>query len=197
MQRTLIIRYTAYIAVCICAVGLFPAIALSQEGGVDFPRAVRMEGERKAMVLRGSGVFRRNFIPYYVAALYVPYGKGDPKEVLSPVTAKKVVLVWTMPEMTKDKLDTYWMSSFRRAQTDPEKFGRMEAQIKKFCGWFSDVTKGDEYTFEYLPDAGTRVSVNGTQVGHLVGSVFNRSLLNIWLGDHVDLNFRGKLLGEK
>ena len=49
---------------------------------------------------------------------------------------------------------------------------------------------------DYLPGAGTRVTVSGDDKGTIPGEEFNRALLRIWLGDQpADASLKKAMLG--
>jgi hypothetical protein len=60
-----------------------------------------------------------------------------------------------------------------------------------------EVKKGDVIHFEYVPDAGTRVTLNDTPRGSVIaGEDFFTSVLRIWLGDKpVDGNLKKAMIG--
>jgi hypothetical protein len=45
-----------------------------------------------------------------------------------------------------------------------------------------DVVEGDEIALTFVPDAGTRVSVRGTDRGTIEGRDFADALFAVWLG---------------
>jgi hypothetical protein len=59
--------------------------------------------------------------------------------------------------------------------------------------------KGDVITFDWLPDAGTLVAVNGEVKGNPIpGADFYRALLKVWLGDRpVSAGLKKALLGRR
>jgi hypothetical protein len=68
----------------------------------------------------------------------------------------------------------------------PEQLARLEPQVKQLDGIFTAakaVKKGDVVLLDYLPGAGTRVTVRGEDRGTIPGEDFNRALLRIWLGE--------------
>jgi hypothetical protein len=56
--------------------------------------------------------------------------------------------------------------------------------------------KGDVILLDYLPGAGTRVTVRGDDKGTIAGVDFNRALLRIWLGEQpADSALKKAMLG--
>jgi flagellar motor switch protein FliM len=61
----------------------------------------------------------------------------------------------------------------------------------------NEAKKGDVLHFEYLPDSGTRITVNGQPKGaSIAGEDFYTAMLRIWLGDKpADGDLKKGLLG--
>ena len=50
---------------------------------------------------------------------------------------------------------------------------------------------------DYVPGTGTKVSVNGAELGIVEGHDFNAALLRVWIGaSPVDKDLKAGLLGE-
>jgi len=71
--------------------------------------------------------------------------------------------------------------------------------VKQLEGIFNAVKAaktGDVIVLDYLPGAGTRVTVNKDNKGTVAGEEFNRALLRIWLGNQpVDATLKKAMLG--
>ena len=72
------------------------------------------------------------------------------------------------------------------------------ARIAELLALFTDGKKGDVILLDFLPEAGTAVSVNGQAKGKPIpGEDFYRALLRIWLGDKpVDGDLKKGMLGQ-
>jgi hypothetical protein len=77
----------------------------------------------------------------------------------------------------------------------------MDDQIKQMSDIFhlvQDLRSGDVITIDYLPSMGTEISVNGVTYDTIVGEMFHRALLKIWLGSKpVQADLKAELLGGK
>jgi len=76
----------------------------------------------------------------------------------------------------------------------------LKGQLDAFNATFKSVgeaKKGDVIGIEYLPDSGTRITVNGQAKGNpIAGEDFYNALLRIWLGDKpADGDLKKGLLG--
>ena len=76
---------------------------------------------------------------------------------------------------------------------------KLDGKIKEFNSVLNAVgnaKKGDVINIDYLPGAGTRVSLNGDNKGTVAGEDFNRALLKVWLGGKpVDADLKKGMLG--
>ena len=76
---------------------------------------------------------------------------------------------------------------------------KLDARIKQLRVIFDTVKTakiGDVIYIDYLPGAGTRITVNGAVKGAIPGEDFNRALLRIWLGDSpADSDLKKGMLG--
>ena len=148
--------------------------------------------------LNGAGVRTRVVFKVYVAALYVPQKAGDAAALLAQKGARRITI--TM-------LRTVDAQTFADALNDGLRNNHTEAQL---AGWKSQIEtlntslkaageakKGDVIHLEFVPDAGTRVVVNGQPRGSVIpGEDFFTAVLRIWLGDKpVDNGLKKGLLG--
>ena len=97
--------------------------------------------------------------------------------------------------------------SFAGAMNDGLKSNHTEAQLAAFKAQIDalnaalkavgEAKKGDLVLIEYMPDTGTRITVNGQPKGASIpGEDFYAAVLRIWLGDKpVDADLKKGLLG--
>ncbi len=151
-----------------------------------------------ALQLNGAGVRTRAIFKVYVAGLYVPQKSTDAAALLAQKGPRRISI--TM-------LRSVDAESFAGALNDGLKGNHSEAQI---TGWKSQIEtlnanlkaageakKGDLIHFEYLPETGTRVTVNGQPRGTAIpGEDFYTAVMRIWIGDKpADGGLKKGLLG--
>jgi hypothetical protein len=82
----------------------------------------------------------------------------------------------------------------------PDQLAKLEPQVKQLEEIFNAVKaakKGDAILLDYLPGAGTRVTVRGDDKGTIAGEEFSRALLRIWLGEEpADASLKKAMLGS-
>ncbi|MBE0549162.1 MAG: chalcone isomerase family protein [Rubrivivax sp.] len=188
-------------------VRLLAAVALAFVTGFAGAQPAELEGVKldpvaqmgpATLQLNGAGVRTRVVFKVYVAALYVPQKAGDAGVLLAQKGARRITI--TM-------LRSVDAQTFVDALNDGLRNNHSEAQL---AGWKSQIEmlndnlkaageakKGDVIHLEFVPDAGTRVAVNGQARGSVIpGEDFFTAVLRIWLGDKpVDSGLKKGLLG--
>jgi chalcone isomerase-like protein len=162
--------------------------------GVKFDDRVRVA--QAELSLSGAGVRQRFFFDVYAIALYV----GDPKaDRLSQGGAKRVAL-----RMLRD-VDA---ATFSQALVDGmrpnhdaaamRQFEPRLAQLTAIMADMKEAKKGMAIALDWLPGAGTQVTIEGQPAGKPIeGEDFYRALLRIWLGDKpVQDDLKKALLGQ-
>lgn len=182
------------IASALCAAGAM-AQAVEREG-VKFEPTAQVGGA--ALQLNGAGVRTRAIFKVYAAGLYVPQKANTAAALLSQKGPRRLSL--TM-------LRNVDAESFAGPLNEGLRNNHTEAQV---AGWkpqiealnaalkaIDEAKKGDVLHFEYLPDSGTRLTVNGQQKGaSIAGEEFFTAMLRIWLGDKpADADLKKGLLG--
>jgi len=135
--------------------------------------------------LNGAGVRTRAIFKVYVAGLYVPQKAADAATLLAQKGARRISIT-----MLRD-VDA---ESFASALNDGLRNNHTEAQVAGFKSQIDalnanlkavgEAKKGDVIHFEFVPDSGTRVTVNGQPRGSVIpGEDFFTAVLRIWIGD--------------
>ena len=185
----------AIVMTALCAGGAW-AQAVEREGAKYEPTA-QVGGS--ALQLNGVGVRTRAIFKVYVAGLYVPQKSNNAGTLLAQKGPRRMALVMLR------NLDA---DTFTGALTDGLRNNHSEAQLAAFKAQIDalgaamkavgEAKKGDAVNIEYLPDSGTRVTVNGQAKGApIVGEDFYNAVLRVWLGDKpADADLKKELLGS-
>ncbi len=151
----------------------------------------------QALLLNGAGVRTRIIFDIYVAALYLPQQSRQADEVLADARARRMAL-HVLYSMSSGKLMDAFKAAIEANHSTAE-LAALDASLQKFYAIFREipsVNKGDVIRLDYVPDIGTRVSVNGMERGMVAGAAMNRALMRIWLGGHpVQEDLKKALLG--
>ena len=159
---------------------LSPAMTLAKEvAGVTLPETITLGS--KPLVLNGAGIRSKFFIKVYVGALYLPARTRDAEAILRGTGPVAMHMHFVHSEVSKEKLVDAWNDRFD-ANLDAAARARLGARIERFNGLFRTVRKGDVIRLDYLPGAGTTVSINNETRGVIEGEDFRQAWLRIWLG---------------
>jgi len=149
--------------------------------------------------LNGAGVRTRLIFKVYVGALYLPEKKSSATEVLALGGAKRVSMT-LLRDLTARQL-TDALEEGIRANSSEAELATLNDRLGAFIATMNEIgsaKKKTVITLDFLPDSGTRVTVDGGARGKPVpGEEFFAALLRIWLGDSpVDANLKKAMLGQ-
>lgn len=179
-----------------CSLGAFAQAESMELEGVKLAPSAQVGAT--TLVLNGAGLRTRMFFKVYVAALYVPQKTADAQVLLADKGPRRMVI---------SMLRNVDAATFAQALTDGLRDNHTEAQLAslkaqsevlvtnlKLAG---EARKGDDIQFEYTPELGTRVIVNGQMRGSpIAGAEFFNAVLRVWLGDKpADADLKKGLLG--
>ena len=185
------------IAVVLGALAMAGAVAQTVElEGVTFESAAQVG--TTTLQLNGVGVRTRAIFKVYVAGLYVPQKSADAATLLAQKGARRIAI---------SMLRNVDAETFAGALNDGLRNNHGEAQLAAMKASIDalnanlksagEARKGDVIHFEFVPEAGTRVTINGQVRGSVIpGEDFFTAVLRIWLGDKpVDGSLKKGLLG--
>ncbi len=151
--------------------------------GVKFDPTAQVGGQ--TLQLNGAGLRTRVFFKVYAAGLYVPQKENSAAALLAQKGPRRVEI---------HMLRNVDADSFAEALMEGLKANHSEAQL---AAWKSriealqanmkeigEARKGDVIFFEFTPEAGTRIVVNGQAKGApIAGDDFFTAVLRVWIGD--------------
>ncbi|MDP1693556.1 MAG: chalcone isomerase family protein [Burkholderiaceae bacterium] len=165
--------------------------------GVKLDPTVQVGGT--ALLLNGAGVRTRAIFKVYVAGLYVPQKAGNAGALLSQKGARRVAITM-LRNVDADTFANALIEGLQKNHSEAQIVG-FKAQIDTLSANLKaagEAKKGDMIHLDYLPDAGTRVIVNGQPRGSAIaGEDFYTAVLRIWLGEKpADGDLKKGLLGS-
>ncbi len=171
------------------------AQAVEREG-VKFEPAAQVGGA--ALQLNGAGVRTRAIFKVYAAGLYVPQKANTAAALLAQKGPRRLSLTM-LRNVDADSFAGPLNEGLRNNHTEAQ-VTALKPQIEAMnvaLKAIDEAKKGDVLHFEYLPDSGTRITVNGQQKGaNIAGEEFFTAMLRIWLGDKpADADLKKGLLG--
>ena len=151
--------------------------------GQKFEQTVQVGGQ--TLNLNGVGLRRRAIFKVYVAGLYVPQKGTNAAALISDKGPRRVSL-----RMLRDVDAGSFIDSFNdglKNNLSETQLAALKSQIDSLTTTLKSIgeaKKGDAIDFDYTPDGGTRISVNGQPRGDAIpGADFFAAVLRIWLGE--------------
>lgn len=184
----------------IVAVGLLllPLLCRGADvSGVRIEESARI-GQQN-LVLNGAGLRVKLFFKVYAAGLYLAEKANSAGAVLAMKGPKRISMTLMRNLTAKQLIDA--LEEGLRANLAPAEFESLRPRVERLSavmGAIGSARSGSVITLDYVPDAGTRVTLNGEAKGEPIGGEdFYRGLLKVWLGDDpVDKSLKKALLGQ-
>lgn len=169
-------------ALLLCLIGSGLAHAAVEVAGVKFEDKTKLGATE--LQFNGAGQRSRLFFKVYAIGLYLAETKTATADVLALKGAKRLHVV-TLRELTAEQFAEALVEGIHKNHAEAE-MAPLQPRIEEFKNAILAVktaAKGDIITIDWLPDSGTRLSINGKQQGKdLAGEDFYNALLKIWLG---------------
>ncbi len=177
---------------------LHPLLAAPVDiSGARFEEKVRVG--QADLQLNGAGLRTRFFLNVYAIGLYLGGPKKTAADALSAPGFKRIH-IQLLRDLTAAQFVDALVESFHNnndgAETGPFKT-RLD-ELKSTMMAINAAKKGDVIHIDWLPDQGTRITLNGRPLGkELAGEDFYRALMKIWLGPKaVQESVKEALLGK-
>jgi hypothetical protein len=170
------------------------AAGLLALGQAQAQQAVEVEGQKfeptvavgsQNLTLNGVGLRKRAIFKVYVAGLYTGQKGTNAAAIVNDKGARRVSL-----RMLRDVEAQSFIDSFNEGlknNTPEGQLNAMKPQVDALVATLKSIgeaKKGDVINFDYTPDGGTRITLNGQPKGNPIpGADFFAAVLRIWLGD--------------
>ncbi len=158
--------------------------------GITMPDSRAVGGQ--ALVLNGMGLREKYFVDVYVGGLYLPSKSGDWEQVVQQDSPKCLFMHFVLSEVTRDKMIAVYEEGF----ADNPLKSSLQSEIATFLGWQEAMHAGEQMSLEYVPGAGTTVTIKGQKKGTIAGVDFMRLVFNNYLSPNANKAFRSGLLGQ-
>jgi len=173
-----------------------PASAQIDVEGARYDGSVVLGGQ--PLVLNGVGVRRRFLFDIYAGGLYVAKKAARTEELVNQPGPKRVALRF-LRDVEGELFVTSLHVGLKANHTDTE-LARWQKQVDTLTSTIKTIAlarRGDTVYFDYTPQDGTRVSVNGVTRGPLIpGDDFYAAVLRVWLGETpADAGLKKGMLG--
>jgi len=171
------------ILVVICGMLLSWNVTALDLAGIHLADSIQL-GDT-VLQLNGGGIRTKFFFKIYAGALYLPQKQTSAEAIIADEHIHRVAM-YMLHELSGEKLFSAFKDAIEANHSATE-LAALDAQIQQMKAIFeavNEVKPGDIILLDYLPDSGTKVTVNGTERGLIAGAPFNRALLKVWLGKH-------------
>ena len=159
----------------------------------------KIQLDKYQLMLNGAGVRNKFLVKAYVGSLYLAEKTHSADAVLADTGAKRMSYTMLRDVTGRQVLDR--INEAIVANNSIEEMKALEKRFNMFEKIFStvqEIKKGDIIYMDYIPGAGTRVSVNGAVMGHIEGVDFYQSLLKTWIGKKpIQASLKKNVLGEE
>ncbi len=152
------------------------------------------------LALNGAGLRKRAFFQVYAIGLYLPEKKATAADAIGAPGAKRVA-IHMLRDVGAEPFSDALMSGMKDNHSESD-MKALEPRIKQLAATMAqmkEAKQGMRITLDWLPGAGTQVTVQGKPTGAPIpGEDFYRALLRIWLGENpVQSDLKAALLGGR
>ena len=181
-------------ALAVLVLSLIYSNVFSMEvAGIQIPDADQQ------LVLNGAGLRKVVFFRVYAIGLYLPEKKASPPDAIGTTGAKRV-LIHMLRDADADDFSEA-LTDGMKANSSAAEMKALDARLARLQAIIAEIRTaktGMRITLDWVPGAGTQVSVDGkATAAPIQGEDFYRALLRIWLGDHpVQADLKRALLGD-
>ncbi|WP_439891995.1 chalcone isomerase family protein [Ralstonia sp. 25C] len=188
-------RHSVMAAVLLAACAA-PAWATVSIEGVPFDDAARVAG--RELLLNGTGLRAVFVIKGYVAGLYLPERAKNAAVILG-MKGPKRLQIHPLRDVGADTFIRALNDGIHRNQTEiqMQKLADRLTQLEDTMRQIGSTKRGDTINFDYAPEAGTTISINGVaRAKPIPGEDFYQAVLSIFIGNYpVDRDLKSGLLG--
>lgn len=165
--------------------------------GIQVPE--RTEIGESLLVLNGAGLRKRAFFKVYVAALYLAEKRTSPGSVLALRGPKRMTVTLMRSVSVRELVDG--LTAGIRANSSADEQRAIRGRVDQLAANLLSVEsarQGDVITFDWRPESGTRVRLNGRAAGpDIAGEDLYKALLKVWLGERpTSASLKQALLGR-
>jgi hypothetical protein len=148
--------------------------------------------------LNGLGLRAVMFVKGYVAGLYLPARASSVTDIAAAGGPKRLQLRMMRAASADDFVDA--MTSGMRKNSSAQELQALHdrmRQLTRFIQAAGSARVGDVVNFDYVPEVGTTLTLNGKAQGKPIpGSDFYIAVLKVFIGEHpVDRKLKQGLLG--
>ena len=152
--------------------------------GVELEEVARLSVGNTELILNGSAVRLEAQHAIYVGGLYLKEPTASFEKIVADPNPKRFLFYCNTQHISSEKLINAWEQGFAINYSEEELL-KLSPMILAFNQvWSSGLKVGDEVWVDFIPETGTKISVNGSVVTVIKGKEFYHAFLKTWLGPH-------------
>ena len=145
--------------------------------GITLPDEI--SSNNQVLSLNGMGLREFLLVDIYVAGLYLPFKSSDPTKIINADVPKRIEAHFILPKVPKDRMIKSLMQNLNNNKEVSE---NIQEEIQMCMKFLQDFQKGDVMIFDYLPNKGTSIIINGALKGTIPGFDFGKAVFTIYVG---------------
>ncbi len=192
-KNSLLIRRLTCLSILLLLSPLAHALEIK---GVRLPKKIK--ANENELVLNGGALRSVWGFKVYVAGLYLKKNSKDEKHIMAEDRESKRIHITMLREVSGKKFETTIQESIDANLSSSEK-RKFASELKAFLKCFSGgsaLKKKSTVNIDYLPEQGTKVSVDKNVFDLIPGDEFYHVLLRLWIGKPTQESMKSGLLGR-
>jgi hypothetical protein len=170
------------------------SISARQLDDVALPDSITIDDTNVPLQLNGMGYRTKFVFDVYVLGFYTE-AKASSRDAVQALTGPKRIVMHMVRDVNREKMANALKDGFEE-NSSAVQLSKLNERIQTLTTYFPDLKDGDVVILDYVPAAGTRVTVNGKVKGVIDGADFYAGLLDIWLGEEpADEELKDAMLG--
>jgi len=163
---------------------------------VSFPDSLILDGTDAVLQLNGMGYRTKFIFKVYVGALYTE-SKVNSRDAVQALKGPKRIALHMVRKVSREKMTAALNEGFEE-NTSKKQLEKLQSRQKIFNSYFPDLKIGDVILIDFIPETGTRVTINGEEKGIIEGADFSLALVDVWLGEEpADDDLKDAMLGNE
>jgi colicin import membrane protein len=135
------------------------------------------------VVLNGVGEARELTGSLYLGALYLEHRSSNPDVIATSVWSKRISMRISADKLYGRRLGQLWRERIA-INSDRKLVTELGKEVMQFVDALKDTfVKGDEIAIDFLPEKGTSISVNGTEIARIKKPQLYELLVQAWVGE--------------
>ena len=151
----------------------------SATASTHFPERITLENQALQRIGLGTARYA-GIIRVYDAALYAP-ATGARADILDTALPKRLEILYHRSIEAKLLVEAALRTL--EHQHGSEILVRWQSHLDRLHAAYRDVSAGDRFALEMIPEQGLRLEFNGREVARIYAPAFGRLYFGIWLGE--------------